>query len=176
MNIQIRQERSKDFHKVKLLLQAAFAQEPHSNQSEHVLVGRLRNSSAFIPELTLVAVFQTELVGHILLTKITVQQEAVSHEGLALAPVSVHPDYQRKGIGSQLIKEAHKRASALGYKFIVLIGHEDYYPKFGYEPAHLYGIQFPFEVPPQNAMVKALVEERRKGVTGRVQYPDAFFA
>ncbi|MEM9721783.1 MAG: N-acetyltransferase [Bacteroidota bacterium] len=176
MEISIRPESSHDYESVEDLVQAAFANEPLSDQSESLLVHRLRNSPSFVPELSLIAEHEGRIIGHILLTEIIVQNDSQIFPGLALAPVSVHPEYQGKGIGSKLIEEAHRRATTLGYPFIVLIGHESYYPRFGYEPAGKYGIEFPFKVPPQNAMVKALAEEGLNGLRGRVQYDKAFFS
>ena len=152
MEISIRQESSHDYESVEELVQAAFA-------NEH----------------------EGRIIGHILLTEIIVQNDSQIFPGLALAPVSVHPEYQGKGIGSKLIEEAHRRATTLGYPFIVLIGHESYYPRFGYEPAGKNEIEFPFKelpfkVPPQKAMAKALAEEGLNGLRGRVQYDKAFFS
>ena len=98
-----------------------------------------------------------------------------SFDSLALAPVSVHPDFQNKGIGSALIKEAHKRAKALGFQSIILVGHADYYPRFGYELTSKYGIKLPFPAPEESCMIIELNENGLKDVSGTVEYSKPFF-
>lgn len=175
MNITIRQEEPKDYKLVEAIIEAAFKTEVFSDQSEHFLVARLRKSTAFIPELSLVAVLNGEIVGHILLTKIKINNDTQSFNSLALAPVSVHPNYQKKGIGGQLIKASHQIAKELGFQSIVLLGHEDYYPRFGYEMTSKYSIKLPFEAPEVNCMILELVENGLKDVSGVVEYNKAFY-
>ncbi len=171
----IRKERPTDFQIVFSLIKEAFEHEPFSDGKEHFLVERLRQSDSFIPELSLIAEINEEIVGHILLSRLSIKNETDRFESLALAPVSVLPSHQRKGIGSLLIQEAHKRAKALGFRSIVLLGHEDYYPKFGYKVAETFGIDFPFDAPARNCMVLELVPDGLLHVKGTVEYPKAFF-
>jgi len=96
-------------------------------------------------------------------------------DSLALAPVSVVPELEGKGIGGKLIIESHKKAKEIGQKSIVLIGHEKYYPRFGYEQADKYGIELPFKVPKENCMVIELVENGLYGVEGMVEYPKEYY-
>ncbi len=175
MEITIRQEHSKDIKSVSKIIEAAFKNEMYSDQKEHFLVDALRSSSAFIPELSLVAEYENKLVGHILLTKIKIKNATEAIESLALAPVSVAPKFQKKGIGKSLILEAHKIAKKLGYESIVLIGHENYYPKFGYELTSKYNITLPFEAPKKNCMIISLIENGLQHVYGYVEYPKEFF-
>lgn len=72
--------------------------------------------------------------------------ENTSFEILELAPLAVLPKYQKSGIGKMLMNKAIERAKELGYKSIVVLGHEKYYPKFGFEKASKYGVKAPFEV------------------------------
>lgn len=175
MNIELRQEMPNDYANVKKIIQEAFKDILHSDQREHLLVERLRDSAAFIPALSIVACQGNEVVGHILLTKIKIKNQTQSFESLALAPVSVHPLHQKKGIGGQLILEAHKIARSLGYSSIVLLGHETYYPRFGYQLCNTHNIELPFEVPKENCMVIELIENGLKGVSGIVEYDPAFY-
>jgi len=170
----IRQENKEDHKIVFNIIKNAFKTEQYSDHKEHFLVERLRNSNAFVPELSRVAVENKQLVGHILLTKIKVANKFKEFTGLALAPVSVLPEYQKKGIGKKLIIDAHDIARKLGFKFIVLLGHEKYYPRFGYEPADKYNIQFPFDAPKQNCMVLALKKNALDEVNGTIVYPKEF--
>lgn len=170
----IRQETKSDFGAVGKLIEKAFENEAMSDHREQFLVERLRQSEAFIPELSLVAEMDGYIVGHILLTRITIHNGVESHDTLALAPVSVLPDYQGKGIGGKLIIEAHEKAKALGHTSIVLLGHDQYYPRFGYKQADTFGIELPFDVPKENVMVIELVENGLSGVNGVVEYPQEF--
>ncbi|MEL7121554.1 MAG: N-acetyltransferase [Bacteroidota bacterium] len=175
MKFIIRQETATDHQEVFKLTEEAFLTMPYSDHTEHFLVERLRKSSAFIPELSLVAVLEDKIVGHILLTKVMLVNGTEKKEVLSLAPVGVLPAFQSKGIGSKLINKAHELAKDLGYKAVVLIGHEAYYPRFGYVQAHTKGIKFPFEVGKEHCMVIELVENGLNGVKGMVEYPKAFF-
>jgi len=174
MEIIIREEKSTDFKAVFSLIEKAFKTEKLSDHKEQFLVERLRKSKSFIPQLSVVAEIQNKIIGHILVTKLKIKNDQTEFDSLALAPVSVLPEYQGNGIGGMLIKEAHKTAKELGYKSIVLLGHEKYYPKFGYELTDKYGIELPFDVPKENCMVIELTENGLNGVTGMVEYPKEF--
>ena len=170
----IRQENAGDYDAVHNVIKAAFADVPYSDQSEPQLVKRLRTSDAFIPELSLVAEIDGRIVGHILLTKIQIKNGQREVSSLALAPVSVHPSHQGQGIGGALIHASHDIARTLGHQSIILLGHEDYYPRFGYRRTADFGISLPFEAPPENCMVIELEAGSLSGVQGIVQYPAAF--
>ena len=171
----IREENKHDYDKVYELIEESFKNEKLSDHDEQNLVNRLRRSDEFIKELSMIATDHENIVGHIMLTKIIILDKEISHDSLALAPVSVLPEYQGKGIGSLLIKTAIKKAKELGYNSIVVLGHDKYYPKFGFEKASNYEIIAPFEVPDEAFMVLELREESLKHVRGMVQYSKAFF-
>jgi predicted N-acetyltransferase YhbS len=173
--VNIRQERTADYPAVFKLIEIAFQNEPLSDHKEQFLVNRLRKSKAFIPELSLVAENNQQIIGHILLTRITIKNELREVNALALAPVSVIPEYQGRGIGSQLIQEAHLIAKALGHESIVLLGHQDYYPRFGYELTSKYNVRLPFEAPEVNCMILDLQGTGLKNTSGLVVYDPAFF-
>lgn len=146
-----------------------------SDHKEQFLVERLRKSRTFVPELSIVAEVGEKIVGHILLTKIKIKHGQSEFDSLALAPVSVLPGYQGKGVGKRLIEQAHKEARRLGYKSIVLLGHEKYYPRFGYLQADKFGIELPFEAPKENCMAVELEKGGLNGVRGKVEYPKEFY-
>lgn len=175
MHIKIQKVTPSNYPAITNVIQAAFANDPHGDQTEHLLVKRLRDSKAYIPELSLVAEAEGKIVGHIILSKIKVKNENEVFDSLALAPVSVHPDFQGNGIGGKLILEAHKRAKELGYCSIILLGHENYYPRFGYKTLNTFGIKLPFDVPDENCMGIELIENALEKVNGTVEYPKAFF-
>ena len=170
----IRQENKNDHKEVFKVIKSAFKDAEFTDNTEQFLVDRLRKSDAFIPELSMIAEINGKIVGHILLTKLKIKNKSNVFDSLALAPVSVLPEYQGKGIGGKLIVGSHKKAKELGHKSIVLLGHENYYPRFGYEQADKYGIELPFKVPKENCMVIELIENGLKGVNGMVEYPKEF--
>ncbi len=174
MNIIIRQEKETDYKAVFHTIKMAFTQLKFSDHKEHFLVERLRKSYAFVPELSLVAEYKDEIIGHILLTKVTINNNGKRNNSLALAPVSVLPEFQRQGIGRMLIKNAHRIAEQMKYQSIVLLGHPEYYPKFGYVQADHFGIEIPYKVPKENCMVIELTKNGLKNVRGIVEYPKEF--
>ena len=173
--IEIRTETSSDYSQVEEVINAAFSGVEFSDQTEAALVSRLRNSKSFLPELSLVALIKNRIVGHILLSIVQLVNDDSTFDLLALAPVSVHPDFQFKGVGAALIKESHSRALQNGYNAIALIGHSGYYPKFGYVQASRFDIHFPFEAPPENCMMVELEEGALYGKSGVIEYPKEFY-
>lgn len=174
-NLVIRKEELKDHKAVFNLVKEAFATMEHSDHKEQFLVERLRNSDAFVPELSLIAELENQIVGHVLLTEIYIKDGVNKSVALALAPIAVHPGFQKNGIGGDLINHAHHIANDLGYNAVILLGHADYYPRFGYVPTAQYGIKLPFDVPDENCMIKILNSNAFRGTTGMVEYPKAFF-
>jgi predicted N-acetyltransferase YhbS len=175
MSLNIRQEEPADYPAVFELIEEAFRKLEISNHQEQFFVERLRKSEAFIPELSLAALLDNKIVGHIVLSKINIKNDEKEYQTLILAPVSVLPEFQNRGIGSQLIKAAHQKATELGYTSVILVGHEDYYPRFGYKKAAGFGIKQPFDVPEENNLAVELVENGLKDVSGIVEYPKYFF-
>lgn len=175
IDITIRPEKQGDLPAILNLVEKAFANVAESDHQEQYLVKRLHDSDIFIPELSLVAVNgEGMIVGYILLTRVKIVSENSTTVSLALAPLAVHPAYQNNRIGGMLIEEAHKAAKAMGYGSAVLLGHKDYYPRFGYRKAIDYGIRFPFEAPQECCMVIELLPDALSGVTGTVHYPECF--
>jgi len=171
----IRQEKPSDYKAVEAMIRRAFENSDLGYHGEADLVAELRKNKTFIPELSIVAELYGEVVGHILLSKIKIEGEHKFVDSLSLAPMSVDPSVQSNGIGALLIEEAHQIAKNLGHKSIFLIGHEDYYPRFGYQKASKFGVEFPFEAPDQNCLVFELVDGGLNNVEGMVKYPDFFF-
>ncbi|MSS63458.1 GNAT family N-acetyltransferase [Velocimicrobium porci] len=167
----IRQETREDRDNVYKVIKKAFETVEHSDHDEQNLVNRLRESDSFIPELSLVAEKDKKIIGYILFTKVSVNKETL----LALAPLAVHPDMQNKGIGKRLIKEGHKRAVSMGYKGCIVLGHHEYYKKSGYQPASLFHIVAPFDVPDKNYMAIELTEHGLENIAGTVVYAKEFY-
>ncbi len=93
---------------------------------------------------------------------------------LSLAPMSVHPNYQRKGIGSRLVREGLKQAKEKGYGSVIVVGHPEYYPRFGFNKASKFDIKVPFDAPDNAFMALELVENALQNVKGVVEYPTPF--
>lgn len=165
----IRKETAADYQAVYAVVKHAFARAEHADGTEQDLVNALRKGEAFIPELSLVAEVDGKVVGHILFTKATVNGKPV----LALAPLSVLPDYQRQGIGKALIQEGHRIAKELGYTHSIVLGSEKYYPQTGYSPASGFGIKAPFDVPDENFMA-CVLDETGAAIHGTLQYAPEF--
>lgn len=165
----IRKEEPEDYKAVYSVVKQAFEGAEHSDGNEQNLVNRLREGDAFIPQLSLVAEVDCEIVGHIMFTKAQVGDNEV----LALAPLSVLPEHQGKGIGTALIDEGHKIAEELGFGYSVVLGSERFYPRAGYKPADELGIKSPFNVPRENFMA-CKINKSAPSVRGTIKYAEEF--
>ena len=169
MNIQIRPEHKNDISAISTLNDMAFGQEAEGN-----LIVKLRKNKNFVKELSLVACMGNEIIGHILFSKIMIKNDTEEFESLALAPMAVIPEFQGLGIGSQLINKGLQKATKLGYKSVVVLGHENYYPRFNFTPAIQFQITCPFQVPDVNFMAIELQKGNLDSVLGCVVYPKEF--
>lgn len=167
--MKIRKERPEDYETIYTVIKDAFKSAEHADGNEQDLVNDLRKGDSFIPELSLVAEVDGKIVGHIMFTKATVAGRSV----LALAPLSVLPAYQRKGIGKALIEEGHKIAKNMGYTYSIVLGSEKYYPRAGYSPAENFGIKAPFDVPSENFMAYK-IDEFSPMINGTIKYAKEF--
>lgn len=169
ISVKIREEIRTDFDEIKALLENAF-----EGSEEADLVERIRNSTYYIPKLSLVATYRNKVVGHILLSKIKINSRNHIISSLALAPVSVLKKFQRQGIGAKLIMTGLEKATLMGYKSVILLGHSDYYPRFGFEPTSIWEIKPPFDVPEENFMGIELVPKGLNCGPGIVEYPEVW--
>jgi len=171
MQVTIRPENEGDYKAVFEVNKKAFGQENEAN-----LVELLRKGKKAVPELSLVAIHkEKKVVGHILFSEIQiVDYLGVEHDSLALAPVAVIPELQKKGIGGQLIQMGINYARILGYKSIIVIGKGCNYPKFGFEKASNWNIRCPFDVPDEFFMAIELVPHGLTNVSGMVRFPKEF--
>jgi putative acetyltransferase len=170
LKIEIRQEGKNDFQYVYKLISTSFGRE-----NEAKLVENIRERNAYIPQLSIVATYEDDIVGHILFSKIEIID---IHQNIfdswALAPLSVNPNYQKKGIGAALIKAGIDIAKELNFKSIIVLGNKDYYSKFGFLPTYNWNIKAPFIVNRESFMAIELVENGLKNVNGIVKYSKEF--
>jgi predicted N-acetyltransferase YhbS len=152
----------------------AYADVAYSDHREHLMIKRLRGTDAFSPALSLLAEVDDEAVGHILLTKAYILGAQSSVATLALAPLSVVPEHQSRGVGRRLVRAAQQRASDLGFGSILLVGIPSYFPQFGYEPLSRYPIKLPFDAPDDNCMILPLAPHALDGVAGTVEYAEGW--
>lgn len=171
--MEIRTEEMKDHQAIYQLNVEAFGHR----EDEAQLVERIRASQGFIPELSIVAETDQQIVGHILLSKAMIMNAHKEHEVIVLAPIAVMPGFQKQGVGTHLIHEGIQRTKKLGYGSIFLIGHPSYYPKFGFVPANTYGFELKqFQVPNEVFMVNEIIEGHLLNWSGELRYPDSFFS
>lgn len=168
--IYIRSETILDYDSIRNVNIQAFKQE-----NEAKLVDAIRNSIYFIPELSLVAETKKgEIVGHILFSEIFIENDQQEWHTIGLAPMAVLPSHQNEGIGSLLVEEGIKRCKELGHTHIAVLGHPNFYPKFGFKKSKIFNIEAPFPVPEEVFMVMELEQDALSGINGKVKYPPAF--
>lgn len=174
-NIIIRQETPEDYDFVIELTEKAFETMEFSDQKEGQLVEKLRKAPTFIPELSLVAELNEKVVGHILFSPLVIDNGQRQFQSLVLGPVSVLPEFQKQGIGGQLIVAGHQKARELGFQSVILIGHPEYYPRFGYKTASGFGLKVAMELPSDDVfMAVELSQNALSGVSGMVVFPPEF--
>lgn len=141
---------------------------------EAELVDRLRQASLVF--ISLVARCEALVLGHVLFTPARIlQADRCIVTGLALGPLAVLPEYQHQGIGSALCREGLSRIDPESYPFVIVLGHPDYYPRFGFEPASQYGIYCSYlDEPKDSFMIRILDADKMSDVTGTAFYHPEF--
>lgn len=162
--VEVRFERPEDIDEVRLLNDKAFGQI-----FEGRIVDNLRKSRNRI--LSLVAISKNKVVGHIMFSPVTIETQKGVIEGMGLAPMAVSPELQNQGIGSILVKEGLRIVRNTSCPFVIVLGHEKYYPRFGFQRASKYGLKCQWEgIPDEAFMAMILNDSVMKGVSGIVRY------
>lgn len=163
--ITIRQERPEDIDAIRIVQQQAFGQ-PQEGQ----LVDSLRSKGALL--LSLVAIIHDRIVGHVLYTPVSIDADTEQVMGAGLGPLAVLPEYQCQGIGTMLVAAGNQQLLENACPCIVVLGHPQYYPRFGFKPASGYGIRCEWHVPDEVFMV--LMAEPTRRITGLAHYHQEF--
>lgn len=163
----IREEKPEDINAVRQVVSAAFGR---NNEAE--LVDALHRRGAVI--CSLVAVLDDQIIGHILFTPATIKSSARASEVAALGPLAVLPAHQQQGIGTKLTTAGLERCRIAGYGVAIVLGHPDYYPRFGFRPSVEFGIRWEFDVAPEAFMVLELVPGALTGIEGIAHYQPEF--
>lgn len=163
----VRAETSADIPHIAQVNRDAFGQPDEAN-----LVNALRdNGNALI---SLVAVVDNCLVGHIMVSPVSIVDSNTTWSAVAIAPVAVTPTFQQRGIGSQLVRAALAQCQANGHPVVFLLGHPSYYPRFGFIPAQPLGIRPTFNVSIEAFMVIELQPNALQGRRGVLHYAAEF--
>ena len=146
----------------------------NGREAEANLVDVIRNSEKFIPELSLVAEENGQIVGHILFSRVHIEIENGQVPALALAPMAVLPEYQKLGIGTKLVKRGLDECLRLDHSVVIVLGHSSYYPRFGFSAALAKSLECPYGDCGDAWMALELIPNALQGVRGRVVYPPTF--
>ncbi|HLA44589.1 MAG TPA: N-acetyltransferase [Aggregatilineales bacterium] len=166
--ILIRPEQPTFYERISEIHRIAFGGEV-----EPGIVEKLRAASDFDPKLSLMALYDGQVVGHAVFSPATI----VGHEnlkGMGLGPVGVLPEYQNQGIGSALCYEGLEVCRKSGIDYVVVLGHPTYYPRFGFVIASTKGLNNPFKAPDEAFMVIELKPGALDSVSGDVRFHPAF--
>jgi len=120
--------------------------------------------------LSLVATVNGRVVGHVLYSPASIGEVV----GTALGPMAVLPEHQRQGIGSKLVETGNQKLKDADCPFVIVLGHANFYPRFGFRPASTNGVKCEWDVPDEVFMLLALDEQKMQGVSGLAKYRDEF--
>lgn len=163
----IRPERPSDVAQVRDVNTAAFGQP-----QEAELVDQLRRNCA--DAISLVA-DDHGIVGHLMFTPVSLKSGDRKILGMGLAPMAVRPERQRQGVGSALVRHGLEMQRQRGCPFVVVVGHPEYYPRFGFERALLHGIRSQWDGVAEDAWMVAIIDRQAMaGVSGVASYRDEF--
>ncbi len=176
--MELRLENEKDYFEVENLTREAFWDVYRPGCNEHLVINKLRQSDSFIKDLDYVLIEDNKIVGNIVYSKMFTGSEGkMSNEVIAFGPISVHPDFQRKGLGKKMIEYTLDKAKDLGYKAVLITGDNNYYNPLGFESASRYNIYLPGTSEDDEAvyfMVKELEEGYLKNIGGIYDFDTCF--
>ena len=142
--------------------------------AESSMVDAVRHSDGFLPELSLVAEQNGQIVGHILFSRIRIEIPQGNIPALSLAPMAVLPELQQQGIGSALVRRGLEECKRLGHAVVIVLGHPGYYPRFGFSASLATALECPYGDCGDAWMALELTPGALDEVRGKVFYPPAF--
>lgn len=172
--ITIRLETPNDYRETEVIVREAFWDVYKPGCDEHLVIHKVRKSSAYVKELDIVACDGEKIVGVVICPKAKIVNEKNQEFTTLSMMVGVLPSYQKKGIGSMLIKKVIDKARLLEFKGIVIFGNPEYYPRFGFKNAKEYGIQTSDGKNFDPFMALELYENSLNGMQGRFYEDPAF--
>jgi putative acetyltransferase len=167
MKVNIRSELPDDIAKIRKVNEAAF-----DTNAEADLVEGLREADAI--SLSLVAILKKIIVGHILFSPVVIESKDSILHVVGLGPMSVLPEHQRQGIGSKLVVAGLEMCLSQDQPAVVVLGHPEFYPRFGFVPSRQYSITSEYEVPPEVFMIRELRQGALAGQAGIAKYHQLF--
>ncbi len=165
--VRIREEQRKDEKPIRVVNLRAFGRSQEAD-----IVDKLRRNCKDL--LSLVATKRNQIVGHILFSPVTIEGEDRAIQGMGLAPMAVLPEYQKQGIGSELVRTGIAKLASRRFPFVIVLGHAEYYPRFGFEPGSRYGIKSEWEAPDNAFMILVLNAAEIQGISGVAKYRPEF--
>ena len=163
----VRPEKSEDVPAIRIVNEQAFG-----GTAEADLVDALRRNGK--TAISLVAEDDGHIVGHIFFSAVTIESKETGLTGIGLAPLAVIPERQNQGIGSMLMEHGLRRCRNEDHPFVVVLGHPNYYPRFGFVPASRFGIKSEYDVADEVFMVMELREGALTGCAGVAKYQPEF--
>jgi putative acetyltransferase len=161
----VREAQPGDRDQIRKVNEAAFGRGDEAD-----LIDGLRDEGVIL--LSLVAELEGRIIGHILFSRMSVETAQGPVAVVSLAPMAVLPEHQGRQVGSQLVRRGLDDLRERGERIVIVLGHEEYYPRFGFTPAKAQHLASPF--PPEAFMALELSEDALAGVQGVVKYPSAF--
>lgn len=166
--VSVRHETVQDIPQIRVINEKAFGQPLEAD-----IVDRLRKSCPDV--LSMVAKDNGLIVGHIMFSPVIIENRTSKFEGMGLGPMAVLPNRQRQRIGSALVRKGLEILRNRGCPFVIVIGHPDYYPRFGFEPASIYGIKSQWEgIPDQAFMILVFDRKIVSDISGVARYRHEF--
>ncbi len=166
--IEIRKEQRKDYDAIRSVNDLTFGQPEEGH-----IVDRLRESCEAI--ISLVAVADKRILGHIFFSLVTIEGSSGLIKGMGLAPMAVLPAFQNQGIGSMLVDEGLRIVREMSYPFVIVLGHEGFYPRFGFQKASKFGLKSQWQGVPDDAFMALILDESAmRDVSGIARYRDEF--
>ncbi|MCH7806092.1 MAG: N-acetyltransferase [Proteobacteria bacterium] len=165
--IKIRPEENQDLSGVRDVNFLAFGQV-----LEGRIVDLLRDAGALT--ISLVAEVEGQIIGHIAFSPVTIETNPENLSLLGLGPMAVAPEFQKQGIGAEMISRGLKLCRAGGCQAVVVLGHPGYYPRFGFQPSQPFGIFWENDCPKEAFMILELAEGALESLLGAVKYHPAF--